>query len=231
MSLRRRISQLALAAMIGVAAIAAPASARADDPPKQEELPKRSANYSWSQPTKENPRAVPVLQASFSFRDMVDDTVQKKLNGGVPVVVAIRAYVLKEGEANPVALAVRTCRVVYDLWEEVYRLRISGPGGDRNLAASGTQGVIRNCFEAADLPIVERSLLAVGKPYFLGVIVEIDPVSSEQIEQMRRWVSRPAGSTGIGPGDALFGSFVGLFVRQMGTAFKTLRFRTQTITP
>jgi hypothetical protein len=48
---------------------------------------------------------------------------------------------------------------------------------------------------------------------------------------LRKWVSRPAGSTGIGPGDALFGSFVGLFVRQIGTADKTLRFRTQAITP
>lgn len=227
----RSLRSVCLATMLGLAAIATPASAHADDPPKQEELPKRSANYSWSQPTKENPRATPVLQASFSFRDMVDDTVQKKLNGGVPVVIAVRAYVLKEGEANPIALSVRTCRVVYDLWEEVYRLRISGPGADRNLAASGTTGVIRNCFEAVDLPIVEKPLLTTGKPYFLGVIVEVDPVSSEQIEQMRRWVSRPAGSTGIGPGDALFGSFVGLFVRQMGTAFKTLRFRTPAITP
>lgn len=220
-----------LATMLGLAAVTAPASARADDPPKQEELPKRTANFSWSQPTKENPNARPALQASFSFRDMVDEAVQKKLSGGVPVIVAMRAYVLKEGEQNPIELVVRTCRVTYDLWEEVYRIRLSGPGGDRNLAATGMQGIIRNCFEAVDLRIMEKSLLTAGKPHFLGVIVEVDPVSPDQIEQMRRWVSRPAGSTGIGPGDALFGSFVGLFVRQMGTAFKTLRFRTQAITP
>ncbi len=227
MSLRSVI----FATMIGLAALTAPVPARADDPPKQEELPKRTANFSWSQPTKENPNARPFLQASFSFRDMVDDGVQKKLNGGVPVIVAMRAYVLKEGEQNPIELVVRTCRVTYDLWEEVYRIKLSGPGGDRNLAATGMQGIIRNCFEAVDLRIMEKSLLTAGKPYFLGVIVEVDPVSPDQIEQMRRWVSRPAGSTGIGPGDALFGSFVGLFVRQMGTALKTLRFRTQAITP
>jgi hypothetical protein len=63
------------------------------------------------------------------------------------------------------------------------------------------------------------------------VIVEVNPVNAQMVEQMRRWVSRPAGSTGIGPGDALFGSFVGLFVRQIGTADRTLRFRTQAITP
>jgi hypothetical protein len=48
---------------------------------------------------------------------------------------------------------------------------------------------------------------------------------------MRKWVTRPAGSTGIGPGDALFGSFVGLFVKGIGKADRTLQFRTQTIPP
>ena len=70
-----------------------------------------------------------------------------------------------------------------------------------------------------------------GRPHFLGVIVEVNPVSPLMLDQMRKWVSRPAGSTGIGPGDALFGSFVGLFVKQMGTADRTLRFRTQSMTP
>jgi hypothetical protein len=51
------------------------------------------------------------------------------------------------------------------------------------------------------------------------------------LEQMRRWVMRPTGSTGIAPSDALFGSFVGLFVRQIGTSDRTLRFRTQVIVP
>ncbi|MCA9586650.1 MAG: hypothetical protein KC657_14945, partial [Myxococcales bacterium] len=62
-----------------------------------------------------------------------------------------------------------------------------------------------------------------------GVIVEVNPVSPKTLEQMRKWVSRPAGSTGIGPGDALFGSFVGLFVRQIGNADRTLRFRSQAL--
>jgi len=51
------------------------------------------------------------------------------------------------------------------------------------------------------------------------------------VEQMRRWMSRPTGSTGIGPGDALFGGFVQLFVRQIATSDRTLTFRTQDVTP
>lgn len=203
------------------------ARAAADDPPKQEELPRRQANFAWEKQEKGGP----LLRASFSFRDVVDRGIAEKLASGLPTVIAMRAYVLREGEANPVALAVRACRVVYDLWDEVYRLKISGPGGERDTAALNLEGVLRQCAEARDLAVADRSLLASGKPHFLGVIVEVNPVSPQMLEQMRKWVSRPAGSTGIGPGDALFGSFVGLFVRQIGTADRTLRFRSQSITP
>jgi len=213
--------------MVAIAAMATPAAARADDPPKQEELPRRLANFSWSKPEK-GPQ---VLQASFAYRDVIDKGVEEKLKSGLQVVIAMRAYLLREGEPNPIALAVRTCKASYDLWEEAFRLKISSPSGDRDIAADGLKGVIRNCGEVIDLPIADRSLLVAGKAHYLGVIVEVNPVSPQMIDQMRKWVSRPAGSTGIGPGDALFGSFVGLFVRQIGTADRTLRFRTQPITP
>lgn len=202
-------------------------TALADDPPKQEELPRRQANFAWNKTEKQGT----FLNASFSFRDVIDKPMAEKLASGLPNNIAMRAYVLREGEANPVALAVRTCKVTFDLWEEVYRLEISGPGGKKDTAALNLDGVLRQCAEARDLPVAERSLLTAGKPHFLGVIVEVNPVSPQMLEQMRKWVSRPAGSTGIGPTDALFGSFVGLFVKQMGTADRTLRFRTQSVTP
>jgi hypothetical protein len=231
-SVRRSFAALSLFAMTALALMAPPREARADDPPKQEELPRRQANYVWEKNEKTNQT---ILKASFSFKDVIDKDRDKalyeKLSSGLPTVIAMRAYVLREGEPNPIALAVRTCNVVYDLWNEIYRIKISGPGGDRDLAVIDTQGVFRQCMEARDLPVVDKALLTAGKPHFLGVIVEVNPVSPQMLEQMRKWVSRPAGSTGIGPGDALFGSFVGLFVRQIGTADKTLRFRTQSVTP
>ncbi|MBX3226852.1 MAG: hypothetical protein KIT84_38460 [Labilithrix sp.] len=204
-------------------------SARADDdPPKQEALPQRQANFVWDK--NEKTKQV-LLKASFSYRDVIDKGLAAKLASGLPTVIAMRAYVLREGDANPIALAGRTCRVSYDLWEEVYRLKVATAGGERDLAAVNLEGVLRQCAEARDLPVADKTLLTVNKPHFLGVIVEVNPISPQMLAQMRQWVSRPAGSTGIGPGDALFGSFVGLFVRQIGTADKTLRFRTQSVTP
>lgn len=218
-----------LALLVAVALVLGHAPpALADEPPKQEELPRRQANFAWD---KNEKTGQTLLRASFSYRDLVDKAMTEKLTSGLPTVIAMRAYVLREGEASPVALAVRTCRISYDLWDEVYRLKIASAGGERDSAALNLEGVLRQCAEARDLAVADRALLAPGKPHFLGVIVEVNPVSPQMVAQLRQWVARPAGSTGIGPGDALFGSFVGLFVRQIGTADRTLRFRTQALTP
>ena len=193
----------------------------APQPPPQA-LPRREVKFAWDKS---------LLRVSMGVRDVVDADIAKKFASGLPNVIAVRAYLLREGEDAPVALAVRTCRVVYDLWDEVYRVRVSGIGEDRNVAVLSTEGVFRQCADLKDMAIADKALLPPGKVHFLGVIVEVNPVSPQMLEQMRRWVSRPAGSTGIGPGDALFGSFVGLFVRQIGTSDRTLRFRSQAVPP
>jgi hypothetical protein len=185
-------------------------------------LAPRQANYAWDRD---------LLRASFSYRDLLSDpALVKKLSSGLPMVIAMRAYVYREGQDTPVALAPRVCHVAYDLWDEVYRVHLSEPERERDQAAV-LDGVFRLCTEARDLPVVRRGLLTPGQHYFLAVLVDVNPVSPEMIEQMRRWMSRPTGSTGIGPSDALFGSFVQLFARQIATSDRTLTFRTQDVTP
>jgi len=103
--------------------------------------------------------------------------------------------------------------------------------GKRDQAVLDVKGVLRLCADAQNLPVVRKAYLTAGEAYFLGVVVEINPVSQEMLEQMRRWMSRPAGSTEIAPTNALFGSFVQLFVRQIAASDRTLTFRTQDIVP
>jgi hypothetical protein len=185
-------------------------------------LSRRQANYAWDKD---------LLRASFSYRDVLaDPDLMRKLSSGLPTVIAMRAYVYREGADTPVALAPRVCRVVYDLWDEVYRVHVSEPERERDQAAV-LDGVLRLCTDARDLPVVRRGLLTARAAYFLGVVVDVNPVSPEMIDQMRRWMSRPTGSTGIGPTDALFGNFVQLFVRQIATSDNTITFRTQSIVP
>lgn len=206
-------------------ALAAPRDAQAQSPTQPAsfaDLARRQANFAWDKS---------LLRASFSYRDAVDARLTEKLSSGLPTTIAMRAYVVREGESQPIALAVRTCRIVYDLWDEVYRIHRVSSEGERDLAVINVEGVLRQCAEARDLPVAARVLLRPGKSHFLAVIVDVNPVSPQMLEQMRRWVARPTGSTGIGPSDALFGSFVGLFVRSIGTSDRTLRFRTQPLVP
>jgi len=128
-----------------------------------------------------------------------------------------------------VALAAtyKTCRVTFDLWDEIYRVEITQTGSADIATYSPTlEGVLRRCGEVDRLPIVARALLASGT-YYLAGIVEVNPVSPDMIERIKRWVSRPAGSSTAASGDALFGSFVGLFVARIGTADRQVSFRTQ----
>lgn len=212
---------------LALLAAAAPESvARADDPPKQEELPRRQVTFTWDK----NEKTGQVLfKTSFPYREVVDKSISDKFASGLPQTMVMRAYLLREGDTQPIALSGRTCNIKYDLWDEVYRVKIGAAQNDKGIV--NLEGVLRECAQVQDLVVADKALLTGNKPFFLGVIVEVNPVSPQMLAQMKQWISRPAGSTGIGPGDALFGSFVGLFVRQLGTADKTLRFRTQSIVP
>jgi hypothetical protein len=220
-SRRARFVARCWAAFVSMLLVAWPVrTAHAQDEP--EKLPQRTTAFTWEKTT---------LRASFGYRDAMDAAVAQKLASGLPVVLAMRAYLLRVGDNTPVALAGRSCRVVYDLWDEVYRVRVSGGGVERDVATVNVEGVLRQCAEAKDLTLADRKVLSAGKPYFLGVIVEVNPVSAELLAELRRWVTRPAGATGIGPGDVLFGSFVNLFVQKLGAADRVLRFRSQPVIP
>src|SRR5262249_28986063 len=168
---------------------------------------------------------------TVSFRDVVDAEIAKKLESGLPTVVTMRGYLFREAGGDPIALTAKSCRIVYDLWDEVFRIQLAQPGGPTSAVAVNVEGVLRNCCEARKLPLVDRALLTEGSQYFVATLVEVNPVSPEMLDRIKRWVTRPNGSNAIGPGDSLFGSFVGLFVARIGDADKKLSFRTQAFLP
>ena len=230
----RSFGRLAAVVAIAIATASWSHTVHADELPAAE-LPVRAATLTWDKD---------LLVAGFGYRDLVDAKTEAQLGSGLPVMLSLRAYVFREGDKTPVALAVRSCRVVYDLWDEVYRIRIVSPdanasgqnagkpdapktGGERNAAAVTPEGVLRQCAEARALPIVSRRVLLPKTRYFLGILAEVNPVNAKTLEEMRRWVTRPPGATGIGPGDALFGSFALLFVRELSEADRAVRFRTR----
>jgi len=169
------------------------------------------------------------LHATFSFRPVADADVQRKLQSGLTTVIVVAGGVFEVGRSDRPILRTgvwQSCRVTFDVWNDVYRLQIARPDGTKNVVAVNLEGVLRRCTEARELPI--QGVLATGASVFLAATAEVNPVSQEMLEQIRRWVSRPPASTGALPGDSLFGSFVGLFVARIGKADRTMSFRTNT---
>jgi hypothetical protein len=168
---------------------------------------------------------------TVSFRDAVDAAISKKLLSGLPTTIAMRGYVFKDNGGDPVALAARSCKIVYDLWDEVFRVTVTQSGGQTTTVAVNVEGVLRNCAESKKVPVMERSLMKDGTKYFVAVIVEVNPISADMLDRIKRWVTRPHGTTSLPSSDSLFGSFVGLFVTRVPSADRRVQFRTQAFLP
>jgi hypothetical protein len=219
--LRRRAAMLAVV----LAALSATRTAAAQQPPPPKTpsaLTARSATFTLEGK---------VVKMSTSYRDVVDAEISKKLLSGLPTVITMRGYLFREGSVDPVALTAKSCKIVYDLWDEVFKIQLTQPGGASSAVAVNVEGVLRNCAETRRMTLVERSLLKDNVRYFVAALVEVNPVSAEMLDRIKRWVTRPNGSAAIGPGDSLFGSFVGLFVARVSDADRKLTFRTQAFTP
>ena len=57
---------------------------------------------------------------TVGFRDVVNAHIRNKLVSGLPTTIATRAYVFPDRASVPLSLSAQTCRIVFDLWDEVY---------------------------------------------------------------------------------------------------------------
>ncbi len=207
--MRARLRALGAAAALALASVAPAASAA---------LPVRAAKFSWDK--------VGVLRASFSFRDALDDkAIAKKLANGLEVKLVMRGYVYPNAGGDPIALTAHTCSIAYDLWNEVFLVSVNG---QKSKPVVNKKGVYRLCTDLVDQPVTDRPTLR-NKPqdYYLAVKVEVNPVSADTLKKVQQWVTRSTGASGsISPGDALFASFVGVFMKKIATADLALDFQT-----
>ena len=89
-------------------------------------------------------RSSSALLISVGFQDLFDARARQKLDSGLWNRVVVRVNTRRVGQERPIALALRTCRVRYELWEEVFEVR------NRFIIASlkERQRPDRNAFEA-----------------------------------------------------------------------------------
>ncbi len=190
----------------------------------QASAPLRTAKFAWD---KNNV----ALRGTFAFKDALEDKViARKMANGMKTTLFMRAYVYANSGGNPIGWTAHTCNIGYDLWNEVYNVAVNN---GKVQVVVNAKGVHRLCTEMADKELVQRSALSgSASGYYLYVKVEVNPVSPQTLQRIQQWVTRPAGaSTTISPGDALFASFVGVFMKNLPNADKEVEFKTASFPP
>jgi hypothetical protein len=166
------------------------------------------------------------LVVSGGFADVFDADLLEQLGSGFAQTLLVRAWVYRVGVDTPIWFVAATIRVVYAQWDEVYYVRVRAPTGERNLRLAARADAVRAATTFVELPVAPLAQLEPGGRYFVGVVVEVNPVAPELVAEVRRWLARPRGSA-VGA-DSIFGSFVSIFVNpKLPTADRVLRFRSQ----
>ncbi|MEO5769275.1 MAG: DUF4390 domain-containing protein [Polyangia bacterium] len=215
-----RPSQVPLAAVLGAALVwswgLAPAHA--------EPLPVRTTGISRSGST---------LAVSVGLQDLFTPAARDRVMSGFSTRVLIRIFLRREGESEPVAVAFQRAEIVYDIWDEKFRVRVThGPGTDRMVETTTVEDAITLATALRQFPLAEQGQLQPGARYFLAVRGDLNPLSPELQAEVRRWLRQPAGAQrrpGAGGGDSFFGSFVTVFVNpQIEDSESQVRFVSQT---
>ena len=153
------------------------------------------------------------LLVSLGLHDLFRAQDAQHLLSGFTSRVLVRVAIFRLDSPEPVAQAIRHTEIVYDLWDEKFRVRRFEAGGKIETREVATAG------EAIDLatalvafPIVSLDRLEPGVAYRLSVRADLNPISQELLADVRRWLARPSPRSRMGSGDSFFGSFVSVFV-------------------
>jgi len=107
----------------------------------------------------------------------------------------------------------RQTEIVYDLWDEKFRVRRFEAGGKVEMRETATATEAITLATALDaFPVVDLDRLEPGVSYRLSVRADLNPISQELLADVRRWLARPSPRGRAGSGDSFFGSFVSIFV-------------------
>jgi hypothetical protein len=143
-------------------------------------------------------------------------------------VIVVRLYVYRKGEGEPVAYRLMSVRIVYDLWLEKYEVRVDSPRGRENGSFSRLDQAYKTITEFHDVPVGDLTNIDIGPHYYLAMVAELNPVSEATLAEVRRWLTRPAGTTSLDRGTSFFGSFVSIFVNaRPPEADRVVRVRSQ----
>jgi Domain of unknown function (DUF4390) len=173
------------------------------------------------------------LMVSVGLQDLIGGAERQRLSSGFATRILVRVYLHEEGSDEPVAVAFQRAEIVYDLWDERFRIRVTrDAGADLQADARTPEDAIWRACTLWHFPVADLRRLRPGARYFLAFRADLNPISEELLADVRRWlVQPPSGQRRVGAGDSVFGSFVSIFVNpRVEDSERQLRFLSQPFT-
>ena len=168
------------------------------------------------------------LTVTTAFTELLDRKAYERLKSGFATTIVARIYVFRKDKELPVSMAMASLRAVYDLWDEVYVVRIDGPQGRVTSRYKSQADALRALTSFEECPIAPLADIPQGPLHYMAMVVELNPVSKELLAEMRRWLTRSSGSARLDRSSSFFGSFVSVFVNpKLPEADRILKYRSQ----
>ena len=134
--------------------------------------------------------------------------LQRLLSNGLTHVIALYVAVLPEDDDRPAALFARVIEVLYDVWDESYRVTIKDPATPRGRSRTFRRFDELRVFlaDARDVDLGPVTGLGKGR-WVLQTRVEVNPVSKELLDRTREFIANPgAGGRGGTPPRSVLGA-------------------------
>jgi hypothetical protein len=168
------------------------------------------------------------------LQDLFQPQNAERLLSGFSTRVLVRVALLRSDREEPVARAQRLAEIVYDLWDERIRVRISSdkPDQPETREVMTAKAAVDAATTLANFLVGAIEDLPAGVTYRLSIRADLNPISEDLVTNVRRWLSRPSGRSRTGSGDSFFGSFVSVFVNpRIDDSERLIQFVSQTFAP
>jgi hypothetical protein len=149
------------------------------------------------------------LTVTTKVQKLFDESAYTALSSGFPSTILIGTAVYPKNEREPIEGRVFVRTVVYDLWDEVYVIRLDEHA--KPIKVKFQSEALKILTSLDDLPIARNADLPAEDIFYLTMTVKLNPVDKKTLAEVQRWLSQGTAG-GLDRGGAFFGNFVSVFV-------------------
>ena len=162
----------------------------------------------------------------IDVREMYTEEIYEEIESGFQNDLIWKVYLFPEDGEEPVALTIRRQLQIYDIWDEVHY--VHDQFEDAPVEEYYSMSSVLDKIAQEDSVLVGRIDELESGNYFVAILIELNPLSDEEIAEIRSWISRNRGGhRTFSKGEkTFFGTLVSIFVNiRPGTAEAVLKIR------